>query len=215
MEKRLSSKAKGSSASQKFHAFFGTRISIIGLTRARHLYPPWYIFIRSSPLHSTPSHFFSDPLYYYFPIYAYVIQVPTFLQVSQTKPYMNSFSPYVLHAPQSHLSILRGIQVIKLLFILSSLLYHSSLIFFIEGPGSRCYGRTAASKAYCATLWERWRWWGFFCVSILMEQRWNELDRGKPKYSEQDLSQCHFVHHKFHMDRPGIKPGLPRWEAGN
>jgi hypothetical protein len=33
-----------------------------------------------------------------------------------------------------------------------------------------------------------------------MEHRWNEIDRGKPKYSEKNLSQCHLVHHKSHMD---------------
>jgi hypothetical protein len=38
-----------------------------------------------------------------------------------------------------------------------------------------------------------------------MEHRWNEIDRRKPdrrkpKYSEKKLSQCHFVHHKSHMD---------------
>jgi hypothetical protein len=49
----------------------------------------------------------------------------------------------------------------------------------------------------------------FFCFSILMEHRWNEIDRGKPKYSEKNLSQCHFVHHKFHMDRPGIETEPP------
>jgi hypothetical protein len=32
----------------------------------------------------------------------------------------------------------------------------------------------------------------------------------KPKYSEKILSQCHFVHHKSHMDRPGFEPGTPR-----
>jgi hypothetical protein len=50
----------------------------------------------------------------------------------------------------------------------------------------------------------------FFCFSILKEHRWNEIDRGKPKYSEKNLSQCHFVHHKSHMDRPRIKPGPPQ-----
>jgi hypothetical protein len=50
----------------------------------------------------------------------------------------------------------------------------------------------------------------FFCFSILMEHRWNEIDRGKPKYSEKNLSQCHYVHHKSHMDRPGVEPGPPR-----
>jgi hypothetical protein len=33
-----------------------------------------------------------------------------------------------------------------------------------------------------------------------MEHRWNEIDRGKPKYWGNNLSQCHFVHHKPHMD---------------
>jgi hypothetical protein len=45
-----------------------------------------------------------------------------------------------------------------------------------------------------------------FVLFLVMEHRWNEIDRGKPKYSEKNLSQCHFVHH--------IEPGSPRWEAG-
>jgi hypothetical protein len=48
-----------------------------------------------------------------------------------------------------------------------------------------------------------------------MEHRWNEIDRGKPKYSGKNLSQFHFVHHKSHMDLPGIEPGPPGWEAGD
>jgi hypothetical protein len=34
-----------------------------------------------------------------------------------------------------------------------------------------------------------------------MEHRWNDTDRGKPKYSGKNLSQCHFFHH-LHGERP-------------
>jgi hypothetical protein len=32
----------------------------------------------------------------------------------------------------------------------------------------------------------------------------------KPKNSEKTLSQYHFVHHKLHMERPGLEPEPPR-----
>jgi hypothetical protein len=41
---------------------------------------------------------------------------------------------------------------------------------------------------------------GLFSLFQVMEHRWNEIDREKPKYSGKNLFQCHFVHHKSHTD---------------
>jgi hypothetical protein len=42
------------------------------------------------------------------------------------------------------------------------------------------------------TLWTHcslwWRWWLFFVLFLVMEHRWNEIDRGKPKNSGKNLS---------------------------
>jgi hypothetical protein len=32
-----------------------------------------------------------------------------------------------------------------------------------------------------------------------MTPRWDDTDRGEPKNSEKNLSQCHFVHYKSHI----------------
>jgi hypothetical protein len=36
--------------------------------------------------------------------------------------------------------------------------------------------------------------------------KWNDTDRGNPKNSEKNLSQCHSIHYKSHMDWPGREP---------
>jgi hypothetical protein len=52
-------------------------------------------------------------------------------------------------------------------------------------------------------------------VIAIMQQWWSDIDRGKSKYWDRNLSQCHFLHHKSHGNWPGIEPGPPRSEAGN
>ena len=43
-------------------------------------------------------------------------------------------------------------------------------------------------------------------MKISKENRLNDIDRVKPKYFEETLSQCHFVHHKSLLDWSGIEP---------
>jgi hypothetical protein len=40
-----------------------------------------------------------------------------------------------------------------------------------------------------------------------MEYPWDEIDREKLKYSGKNLSECHSIHHKSHMDSHSIEPG--------
>jgi hypothetical protein len=39
--------------------------------------------------------------------------------------------------------------------------------------------------------------------------------QAKTKYLGKNLSQCHFVHRKSHMDWPEIELWPPRWQAGD
>jgi len=39
-----------------------------------------------------------------------------------------------------------------------------------------------------------------------MAHCWNDPDNGKSKYSVKNLSPCHFINHKFHMDWSRIEP---------
>jgi hypothetical protein len=52
-------------------------------------------------------------------------------------------------------------------------------------------------------------------TKINMEHWWIHTDRGKPQYSEEDLSQCHSVYHKTYVDWPGIAPVPQRWQTGD
>ena len=77
------------------------------------------------------------------------------------------------------------------------------LPFFYEGPRSRCYGHTAALRVIVQP-----------CFRV-MEHRWNEIGRGKPKYSEKNLSQCHLVHQQIlHGLGPGFFSPMARQPLG-
>jgi hypothetical protein len=54
-------------------------------------------------------------------------------------------------------------------------------------------------KSYCATLGWKWRWRLDSSFCRVMEHRWNEIYRPKPKYSGKNLPQRQFFHHKCHM----------------
>ena len=47
-----------------------------------------------------------------------------------------------------------------------------------------------------------------------VENWWSHTDRGKPKYSEENLFQCHFSYYKSHMDYSGIEEGPHLYGAG-
>jgi hypothetical protein len=48
-----------------------------------------------------------------------------------------------------------------------------------------------------------------------MEQRWNDIDRRKPKYSEKNPSQLPFAHHVSRVDWTESELRPSRLEAGD
>jgi hypothetical protein len=76
----------------------------------------------------------------------------------------------------------------------------------IEGPRSRCYGRIATLKAYCATLW--WRWWGFFCFSILMEHLGMKLTGKNRGTRRKTCPSATLSTTNPTCTDPGLNPGL-------
>jgi hypothetical protein len=74
------------------------------------------------------------------------------------------------------------------------------LFFVAKGPAADAADAPQPGRFWCNPVMKMKDCQFFFSVLKVMEHRWNEIDRGKPKYSGKNLSQYHFVHHKSHMD---------------
>jgi hypothetical protein len=52
-------------------------------------------------------------------------------------------------------------------------------------------------------------------MMVIVEQLVKLKLAGETEVLGENLSQHHFVHHKYHMSRPGFEPGPPLWEASD
>jgi len=50
-------------------------------------------------------------------------------------------------------------------------------------------------------------------IKMSMYYWWQNANKISKKDLKTYLSQCYFVHEISHMDRPGIKPTPPQWQA--
>jgi len=46
-------------------------------------------------------------------------------------------------------------------------------------------------------------------------EHWRNYLQGKSDMLRENLSKCPFVHHKFHIEWPGIEPGLPQRQTSD
>jgi hypothetical protein len=69
------------------------------------------------------------------------------------------------------------------------------------------WGESGSPLGMSATVWRIAR------ALNVGSNRCNENWQGKPKYSEETFPKCHFVHHKSHMNWPGLEPKAQLWKS--
>jgi hypothetical protein len=52
-------------------------------------------------------------------------------------------------------------------------------------------------------------------MMVIVEKLVERRLAGETEVLGEKLPQRRFVHHKYHMTRPGLEPGPPRWEASD
>jgi hypothetical protein len=52
-------------------------------------------------------------------------------------------------------------------------------------------------------------------MMVIVEQLVEWISAGETEVLGENLPQRHFVHHKRHMNRTGLEPGPPLWEASD
>ena len=52
-------------------------------------------------------------------------------------------------------------------------------------------------------------------TNMIIHHLRGSTDKAKPKYSEINLSKCHFIHHLYYTDRIEIEPRLRHWQTND
>jgi hypothetical protein len=125
-------------------------------------------------------------------------------------PVLKVQSVWNLHAVESQFLTIYSLWMTNLVsktIQIFSFSFHASFFTWWRAPQQM--PRTHYSlKAFCATLWWRWRWAVFYKVLQVMEHQWNEIDRGKQTTRRKTCPSATLSTTNPTWTDPGSNPGL-------